>query len=303
MNTIQHYLSLFYYKQLLIFNYDYDYSFEDINFISTHCNYAIISFSNDLFVKRMRIKYRTFKNIFFLNSNELINTNKIYDLIIFGSFNQNLIKIIAENNITDNFIILDNRIYNIPNFKMTLPFYYSRIENTTLKNNDENIFINISEKNFNDLNELNKINEFKPINLLANDFQTFQSFLIDNNEYKKIISYSQVSTQENNSKTSAKKINKFCNSRNIKIDEHFEDIMAGSRSDRPSFQKIVQMIINGEVKLLIIENKDTLIDSDYEILELIFKHFGCEILIINENSECKTHSKQNKHNNLKQKGK
>lgn len=300
MNAIQHYLSLFYYKQLLIFNYDYDYSFEDINFISTHCNYAIISFSNDLFVKRMRIKYRTFKNIFFLNSNELINTNKIYDLIIFGSFNQNLVKIIAENNITDNFIILENRIYNIPNFKMTLPFYYSRVENTTLKNNDENIFVNISEKNFNDLNELNKINEFKPINLLANDFQTFQSFSIDNNEYKKIISYSQVSLQDNNSKTSVKKINKFCNSRNIKIDEHFEDIMSGTHSNRPSFQKIVQMIINGEVKLLVIENKDELIDSDYEILELIFKHFGCEILIINENSECKKHSK---HNKLKQKGK
>lgn len=38
-------------------------------------------------------------------------------------------------------------------------------------------------------------------------------------------------------------------------------------SDRKDFQEILRMIIQGEVELLVIENKDRLVRFGYEILE------------------------------------
>ena len=111
---------------------------------------------------------------------------------------------------------------------------------------------------------------------------------------KKIISYSRVSTQNQKEqlKEQTKRIYDSCISRGIVLDEQFEDIKSGMNSDRPSFQKIIQMIIQGKVELLVIENKDRLIRFGYDTLESIFKYFGCKILVLNDVLENKSYEQE-----------
>ena len=111
---------------------------------------------------------------------------------------------------------------------------------------------------------------------------------------KKIISYSRVSTQNQKEqlKEQTKRIYDSCISRGIVLDEQFEDIKSGMNSERASFQKIIQMIIQGKIELLIIENKDRLIRFGYDTLESIFKYFGCKILVLNDVLENKSYEQE-----------
>lgn len=63
-------------------------------------------------------------------------------------------------------------------------------------------------------------------------------------------------------------------------------------SDRKDFQEVVRMIIQGEVELLVIENKDRLVRFGYEILESIFKYFGTKILVLNDILENKSYEQE-----------
>ena len=63
-------------------------------------------------------------------------------------------------------------------------------------------------------------------------------------------------------------------------------------ADRKQFQEVLQMIIQGEVELLVLENKDRLVRFGYEILEQMFKYFGCKILVLNDILENKTYEQE-----------
>ena len=63
-------------------------------------------------------------------------------------------------------------------------------------------------------------------------------------------------------------------------------------SDRKDFQEVLRMIIQAEVELLVIENKDRLVRFGYEILESIFKYFGCKILVLNDILENKSYEQE-----------
>jgi predicted site-specific integrase-resolvase len=63
-------------------------------------------------------------------------------------------------------------------------------------------------------------------------------------------------------------------------------------SDRKEFQDVIRMIIQGKVELLVLENKDRLVRFGYEILEQIFKYFGCKILVLNDILENKTYEQE-----------
>ncbi len=63
-------------------------------------------------------------------------------------------------------------------------------------------------------------------------------------------------------------------------------------ADRKQFQEVMQMIIQGEVELLVLENKDRLVRFEYEILEQMFKYFGCNILVLNDILENKTYEQE-----------
>lgn len=111
---------------------------------------------------------------------------------------------------------------------------------------------------------------------------------------KLIISYARVSTQNQKKQLEEQKqrIYDSCISRGLKLDKQFSDIKSGMSSDRKEFQEVLRMIIQGEVELLIIENKDRLVRFGYEILEQIFKYFGCKILVLNDILENKSYEQE-----------
>ena len=111
---------------------------------------------------------------------------------------------------------------------------------------------------------------------------------------KKIISYARVSTQNQKRQLAEQnqRIYDSCISRGLKLDRQFSDIKSGMSADRKQFQEVLQMIIQGEVELLVLENKDRLVRFGYEILEQMFKYFGCKILVLNDILENKTYEQE-----------
>lgn len=111
---------------------------------------------------------------------------------------------------------------------------------------------------------------------------------------KKIISYARVSTQNQKKQLieQNQRIYDSCISRGLQLDQQFSDIKSGMTSDRKEFQEVLQMIIQGDVELLVIENKDRLVRFGYEILEQIFKYFGCKILVLNDILENKSYEQE-----------
>lgn len=111
---------------------------------------------------------------------------------------------------------------------------------------------------------------------------------------KKIISYARVSTQNQKKQLveQNQRIYDSCVSRRIVLDRQFDDIKSGMTSDRSGFQEVLRMIIKGEVEILVIENKDRLVRFGYEILESIFKYFGCKILVLNDKLENKSYEQE-----------
>ena len=63
-------------------------------------------------------------------------------------------------------------------------------------------------------------------------------------------------------------------------------------SERNDFQELIRRVISFEITLVVIENKDRLVRFGYEILEQIFKYFGCTILVLNDVLENKTYEQE-----------
>lgn len=110
----------------------------------------------------------------------------------------------------------------------------------------------------------------------------------------KIISYSRVSTQNQKSqlKEQTQRIYNSCTSRGLTIDEQIEDIKSGMSFDRTGFDKLCQEIIKGNVKLVVIENKDRLVRFGFEMFEKFFKYFGTTILVLNNDDFNKTYEQE-----------
>lgn len=110
----------------------------------------------------------------------------------------------------------------------------------------------------------------------------------------KIISYSRVSTQSQKDqlKEQTQRIYDSCISKGIKLDEQFEDIKSGMDYNRKGFQNLIQQVIEGKVKMIVVENKDRLVRFGFDILENIFKYFGTTILVLNDSISNKTYEQE-----------
>lgn len=111
---------------------------------------------------------------------------------------------------------------------------------------------------------------------------------------KKTISYSRVSTtnQKKQLKEQTNRIYESCISKGLEIDEQIEDIKSGMSFDRNGFKKLCEMIIRNEVELVVVENKDRLVRFGYELVEGVFRYFGCKILVLSETIQNKTYEQE-----------
>lgn len=110
----------------------------------------------------------------------------------------------------------------------------------------------------------------------------------------KIISYSRVSTQGQKSQLSEQtnRLYNYCISKGIDLNEQLSDIKSGMSFEREGFQNLCQQVIQGKVKLVIVENRDRLVRFGYEVIEGLFKYFGTTILVINDEINNKTYEQE-----------
>ena len=110
----------------------------------------------------------------------------------------------------------------------------------------------------------------------------------------KIVSYSRVSTQsqKNQLTEQTNQLYNYCISKGIDLNEQISDIKSGMSFERKGFQNLLTQVIQGKVKLVVIENKDRLVRFGYEIIEGIFKYYGTTILVVNEEIDNKSYEQE-----------
>lgn len=115
-----------------------------------------------------------------------------------------------------------------------------------------------------------------------------------NKSNTKIISYSRVSTQNQKNQLieQTNRLYNYCISKGIDLNEQISDIKSGMSFERKGFQNLLTQVIQGKVKLVVIENKDRLVRFGYEIIEGIFKYYGTTILVVNEEIDNKSYEQE-----------
>lgn len=110
----------------------------------------------------------------------------------------------------------------------------------------------------------------------------------------RIISYSRVSApnQKNQLIEQTNRLYNYCISKGIDLNEQIFDIKSGMSFERKGFQNLLTQVIQGKVKLVVIENKDRLVRFGYEIIEGIFKYYGTTILVVNEEIDNKSYEQE-----------
>lgn len=139
------------------------------------------------------------------------------------------------------------------------------------------------------LRELERTGELIPVKkttrskyFLKEDVQAYLGDAIKHSD-KKVIVYYRVSSnsQKNELKNQLNYIENYTTSKGIKVDEYIKDIGSGINYNNPGLNKIMKMVINDEVKKIIISHKDRLVRFGFELIENICKLKNVEIEIIN----------------------
>ena len=98
------------------------------------------------------------------------------------------------------------------------------------------------------------------------------------------IIYARVSTykQKNDLQNQINNITTYCKDNNINIDNTFSDIHSGIDLDRPNFNKLLDEVINNNIKNIYISHKDRLTRLSFKTIQSLFLKFGTNIIIIND---------------------
>lgn len=109
-----------------------------------------------------------------------------------------------------------------------------------------------------------------------------------------VISYARVSTQAQKSqlKEQSQRIYNSCTVKGITIDRQIEDIKSGMSFERNGFDELCKEVIRGNVKFVVIENKDRLVRFGFEMFEKFFKYFGTTIIVLNNDDCNKTYEQE-----------
>jgi predicted site-specific integrase-resolvase len=101
--------------------------------------------------------------------------------------------------------------------------------------------------------------------------------------FKINIIYARVSTykQKNDLGNQVIQLIDYCNSNNIKYDKVFQEIASGIDFDRTQFSELMTLVMSGKVNNIYITYKDRISRLSFTTLQNLFKHFGTNIIIIN----------------------
>ena len=101
---------------------------------------------------------------------------------------------------------------------------------------------------------------------------------------RKAVIYARVSTQKQKKDllNQIETVRQYANANGYVIDDVFSDIASGLNYDRGSFIDMFNKIINREIKIVFISNKDRLTRVSFGMWKDLFAKFNCELKTINE---------------------
>ncbi|MEN8657109.1 IS607 family transposase [Marivita sp.] len=105
-------------------------------------------------------------------------------------------------------------------------------------------------------------------------------------EMRKVIVYCRVSShsQKDDLAFQIESMEAYCLSAGIAVDEWVKEIGGGMNFKRKKFLALMDAIVAGEVKRLIIAHKDRLVRFGFDFIQHLADRHGCEIEVVNQES-------------------
>ena len=118
------------------------------------------------------------------------------------------------------------------------------------------------------------------------DYNEKSIFKIIKKDSRINVIYRRVSTykQKNDLERQIDSIQVYCKNNNINISNIYSDISSGIDLDRNNLNKLIDDVINLNIKNIYISHQDRLTRLSFRTLQELFSKFGTNIIIINNNS-------------------
>ncbi|WP_373842780.1 IS607 family transposase [Limosilactobacillus sp.] len=117
-------------------------------------------------------------------------------------------------------------------------------------------------------------------------------FLLKNGRSKRItVIYGRVSTykQKPDLANQMQELNDFCVAKGYTVTDSFQDIASGiSFKNRKQFFQMLDLILAGKVKRVVITHQDRLSRVGFELFEYLFKNYDTEIEVVSNEANPKT---------------
>lgn len=124
------------------------------------------------------------------------------------------------------------------------------------------------------------------------DYDADSVFLLKNkNKPRATAIYGRVSTykQKADLNNQMDTLIKFCQKRGYTVDYQYQDIASGlSFKKRNDFFKLLDLVIQGKIKRVVITHKDRLSRVGYDLFQHLFDKFGTEIVVMSDYLDPKT---------------
>lgn len=127
------------------------------------------------------------------------------------------------------------------------------------------------------------------------NFDDESVFRLANKKERMVVVYARVSTpkQKQDLANQIDKLVTFTNSIGLTVDKTFSDIASGiSFEKRTNFFKLLDLIIEGKVKKVVISHKDRLSRIGFDLFKHLFDQYACEIVIMSKAGSIKQDSEE-----------
>lgn len=105
----------------------------------------------------------------------------------------------------------------------------------------------------------------------------------DEEDKRQTVIYARVSTrkQSDDLQKQTKFLRQFCNAKGMIIDRCIQDYGSGLNYNRKTWNSLLNDVMEGKIKTIVIAHKDRFVRFGYEWFESLCKRFGTEIIVVN----------------------
>lgn len=97
--------------------------------------------------------------------------------------------------------------------------------------------------------------------------------------------YARVSSNEQKQKgdldRQSQRLSEYCAKQSIHVTHIIKDVGSGLNDNRSGFNRLTDLIINGNVNMLVIEHKDRLTRFQFNFIRKMFESYGCKVVVLN----------------------